>query len=89
MLRIIKEFIEYRKQTKANEKAANKQGHFYLNSKTDTILLEKVIREINNNPDLTALFRTADGTTLSLRVSPRTQKEQTSLMSKFNGNGEE
>lgn len=85
MIRIIKEFLQWKKMTKANERAAKQMNYFYLNSKADTILLEKVISEINKNEDLTALFRTSDGCTLSLRVSPRAQQTSASTMSKFNG----
>lgn len=87
MIKIIKEFLEWRKMTRANKKLAAKEGHFYLNSRTDTILLEKVLREINSNPDLTALFRTADGTVLSLRVHPQPEQRRPSIY-RFNGEEE-
>lgn len=83
-MRIIKEFLQWRKMERANRAAAAKAGHFYLTSKTDTILLEKVIREINANPDLTALFRTSDGTTLSLRVHPHEEVRHHTTLSRFN-----
>lgn len=81
------EYFEWKSQYEANKKTAGKQGYFFLNSKADTILLEKVISEINNNEDLTALFRTADGTTLSLRVHP--QPRMNTGIKPFTGEGEE
>lgn len=85
MIKAIKEFLQWRKMERANREAAAKVGHFYLSSRTDTILLEKVIREINDNPDLTALFRTSDGTTLSLRVHPHEEVRHNTSLSRFNG----
>lgn len=87
MIKIIKEFLEWRKMTRANQRLAAKEGNFYLNSKTDTILLEKVIREINKNEDLTALFRTSDGTTLSLRVHKQPEQRRSSIY-RFSGEEE-
>lgn len=87
MIKMIKEFLEWRKMTRANKKLAAKEGNFYLNSKTDTILLEKVIREINKNEDLTALFRTSDGTTLSLRVHKQPEQRRSPLY-RFSGEEE-
>lgn len=74
------EYFEWKSQYEANKKTANQQGYFFLNSKADTVLLEKVLSEINNNEDLTALFRTADGATLSLRVHPHQDIVRKSLM---------
>lgn len=76
-------FESYNTQYNKNKETANKEGLFYLSSKTDTQLLEKVISEINKNEDLTALFRTADGATLSLRVHPQPKMSTVSSLSKF------
>lgn len=77
-------YQEYKTQRMANEDAANRQGYFFLNSKADTALLGQVISEINKNEDLTALFKTADGATLSLRVHKQPESISKSLMDKFN-----
>lgn len=79
------EYFDWKSQMLANKDSANKQGHFFLSSKTDTLLLEKVISEINKEEDLCALFTTADGTTLSLRVSPHPTPAARQYMNKFNG----
>lgn len=89
MFKVIKEFIEWRRMSEANRKAAAKKGNFYLNSKTDIQLLQQVISEINNNSDLAALFTTADGTTLSLRVMPHPEPRQMSASTRFNMGEEE
>lgn len=68
-----KEYQEWKSMTTANRDTAAKQGYWYLNSKADVNLLEEVIQRINENEDLTALFRTADGATLSLRVHKQPQ----------------
>lgn len=65
------EYKTWKEQLIANRETAAKQGYFFLNNKADTTLLERVIQEINVNEDLTALFKTADGATLSLRVHPQ------------------
>lgn len=65
------EYKIWKEQLIANRETAAKQGYFFLNNKADTTLLERVIQEINVNEDLTALFKTADGATLSLRVHPQ------------------
>lgn len=65
------EYYEWKSMALANKESAAKQGHWYLNSRTDTQLLEQIISEINNNEDLCALLTTSDGTTLSLRVHPQ------------------
>lgn len=82
------EYADWKKAKEANREAAAKEGYFFLNSKADTVLLEKVISEINNNEDLTALFRTSDGATLSLRVHKQPINELSkSVMEKFNYDG--
>lgn len=82
------EYSDWKKMKDANENAARKEGYFFLNSKADTVLLEKVISEINANEDLTALFRTSDGATLSLRVHKQPQTDLSrSIMEKFNYEG--
>lgn len=80
----IDEYLDWKHMKDANQEAAAKQGYFFLSSKADTQLLEKVISEINNNEDLTALFKTADGATLSLRVHKQPQINQNLAMRKFN-----
>lgn len=82
------EYFEWKSMAAANKEAAAKQGHWYLNSKTDTQLLEQIISEINANEDLCALLTTSDGTTLSLRVHPQ-PKSIHSRSSLMNFNGEE
>lgn len=79
-------FYEWKTMSIANEKSAAKQGHWYLNSKTDTQLLEQIISEINKNEDLCALLTTSDGTTLSLRVHSQPKETNRTYM---NFSGEE
>lgn len=76
-------YNDFKRMSDANKAAAQKKGHWYLNSKADNQLLEQVIREINENEDLCALFTTADGATLSLRVHK--QPERKSTIMKFSG----
>jgi len=64
------EYIEWRKMRDANEKAAAKMGHFYVSAE-DTALLERLIQEVNKDPDLAVLLTTAQGTTLTLRSYPK------------------
>ena len=71
-----KEFLEWKKMRDANEKAAATLGHFYI-AADDTAILERLIQEVNKDPDLAVLMTTAQGTTLSLRTHPQP---------KFNGN---
>lgn len=61
------EYLEWKKQSTANEQAAAKMGHWYI-SANDAALIEKCIQEINKDEDLCALLTSAEGTTLSLRV---------------------
>ena len=83
------EYFEWKSMAAANKDTAAKQGHFYLNSKTDTQLLEQIISEINTNEDLCALLTTSDGTTLSLRVHPQPKNIQNkSSLMRFNGDEE-
>lgn len=79
------EYYEWKSMAIANKEKAGKVGHFYLNSKTDTLLLEQIISEINKDPDLCALLTTSDGTTLSLRVHPQPIK---STIKQFDGIGD-
>jgi hypothetical protein len=80
------DYLEWKKQRDANEKAAATQGHWYISSK-DAALIEKCIQEINKNEDLCALLTSAEGTTLSLRVHP--QPKFNGSVARFNGLGEE
>lgn len=64
------EFIEWRKMRDANEKAAATLGHFYITA-DDSSLLERLIQEVNKDPDLAVLLTTAQGTTLTLRSHPQ------------------
>ena len=68
-----KDFLEWKKMRDANEKAAATLGHFYITA-DDTAMLEKLIQEVNKDPDLAVLMTTAQGTTLSLRSHPQPQK---------------
>ena len=68
-----KDFLEWKKMRDANEKAAATLGHFYI-SADDTAMLEKLIQEVNKDPDLAVLMTTAQGTTLSLRSHPQPQQ---------------
>ena len=81
------EFIEWKKMRDANKEAAAKQGHFYI-SANDVALLEKLIQEVNNDPDLAVMMTTAQGTTLTLRTHPQ-PKLNMSYLPGFNGIGEE
>lgn len=64
------EFLEWKKMRDANEEAAAKLGHFYITA-DDTALLERLIQEVNKDPDLAVLLTTAQGTTLTLRSHPQ------------------
>lgn len=89
MFKAIKEFLEWKKMSEANRKAAAKQGILFINKLTDIQLLEQVIAEINQNPDLAALFTTSDGCQLSLRVMPHPEPRQLSASTRFNIGEEE
>lgn len=80
-------YFDWKSMALANEESAAKQGHWYLNSRTDTQLLEQIISEINKNEDLCALLTTSDGTTLSLRVHPQPNNYKKTYMA-FNGDEE-
>ena len=54
----------------ANEEAAANMGHFYITA-DDSTLLERLIQEVNKDPDLAVLLTTAQGTTLTLRSHPQ------------------
>lgn len=64
------DYLEWKKQRDANAQAAAKMGHFYV-SADDTALLERLIQECNQDPDLAVLLTTAQGTTLTLRSYPK------------------
>ena len=66
------EYLEWKKMRDANEEAAAKLGHFYITA-DDSALLERLIQEVNKDPDLAVLLTTAQGTTLTLRSHPRPQ----------------
>ena len=73
-----KDFLEWKKMRDANEKAAATLGHFYI-SADDTAMLEKLIQEVNKDPDLAVLMTTAQGTTLSLRSHPQPKQRSLSV----------
>lgn len=66
------EYLEWKKMRDANEETAAKLGHFYITA-DDSALLERLIQEVNKDPDLAVLLTTAQGTTLSLRSHPQPQ----------------
>lgn len=66
------DYLEWRKMRDANEKAAATLGHFYITA-DDSALLERLIQEVNKDPDLAILLTTAQGTTLTLRSHPQPQ----------------
>ena len=80
------DFLEWKKMRDANERAAATMGHFYITA-DDTAMLEKLIKEVNKDPDLAVLMTTANGTTLTLRTHP--QPKFRGGVSQFNGLGEE
>ena len=73
-----KDFLEWKKMRDANEKAAATLGHFYITA-DDTAMLEKLIQEVNKDPDLAVLMTTAQGTTLSLRSHPQPKQRSLSV----------
>ena len=64
------EWLDLWHQYIANKDTASKSMQFQLISKADILLLEKVIQECNNNPDLAAMLRSSDGQVLTLRTYP-------------------
>lgn len=64
------DYLEWRKMRDANAKAAATMGHFYISAE-DSALLERLIQEVNKDPDLAVLLTTAQGTTLTLRSYPK------------------
>lgn len=66
------DFLEWKKMRDANAEAAAKMGHFYITA-DDSALLERLIQEVNKDPDLAVLLTTAQGTTLTLRSHPQPQ----------------
>jgi hypothetical protein len=66
------EYIEWKKMRDANAETAAKIGHFYITA-DDSALLERLIQEVNKDPDLAVLLTTAQGTTLTLRSHPQPQ----------------
>ena len=66
------DYLEWKKMRDANEETAAKLGHFYITA-DDSALLERLIQEVNKDPDLAVLLTTAQGTTLSLRSHPHPQ----------------
>lgn len=83
-----KDFLEWRKMRSANEEAAAKMGHFYI-SADDTAMLERLIQEVNKDPELAVLLTTAQGTTISLRSHPQPKQSfKLANYGKFNENEE-
>ena len=80
-----KEYLEWKRMRDANEKAAATMGHFYI-SADDTAMLERLIQEVNKDPDLAILMTTAQGTTLTLRSHP--QPKFNGNVARFNGLGD-
>lgn len=76
-------FSEWKAKSEANKDTAAKEGYFYLTSEADTILLEKLIQEVNKDPDLAVMLRTADGATLTLRSYPVLNNKISSAMNMF------
>lgn len=66
------DYLEWKKMRDANEETAAKMGHFYITA-DDSALLERLIQEVNKDPDLAVLLTTAQGTTLTLRSHPQPQ----------------
>lgn len=66
------EYLEWKKMRDANEETSAKIGHFYITA-DDSALLERLIQEVNKDPDLAVLLTTAQGTTLTLRSHPQPQ----------------
>lgn len=64
------EFLEWKKTVTANRETAASTGRFYI-SADDAAVLERLIQEVNKDPDLAVLMTTAQGTTLSLRTHPQ------------------
>lgn len=78
------EWLDSWRQYIANKNVADKSAQFQLISKADTILLEKIIQECNNNEDLAAMLRTSDGTVLTLRTYPAELNHKiASVMNRF------
>lgn len=71
-------YLEWKKMADANSSSAAKQGKFYIRS-SDIALLEKFIQEVNKDPDLAVLMTTAEGTTLTLRSYPQSNKVTKSI----------
>jgi hypothetical protein len=69
------DFFEWKSTNLRKYEDAKNNKMFYLTSETDTHLLEDVISRLNENPGLCALFKTSDGTTLSLQVFNKGDKE--------------
>ena len=72
------EYLEWRKMRDANEKTAATMGHFYITA-DDSALLERLIQEVNRDPDLAVLLTTAQGTTLTLRSHPHPQMTSSTI----------
>lgn len=66
------EYLEWKRMRDANAASAAKMGHFYITA-DDSALLERLIQEVNKDPDLAVLLTTAQGTTLTLRSHPQPQ----------------
>lgn len=76
-------FAEWKAKQEANADLAAKEGYFYLTSEADTILLERLIQEVNKDPDLAVMIRTSDGATLTLRSYPVVNNKITTAMNMF------
>lgn len=81
------EYLEWKKMRDANEETAAKIGHFYITA-DDSALLERLIQEVNKDPDLAVLLTTAQGTTLSLRSHPQPQIKDSLINYKKYSEGE-
>lgn len=75
MIRLIKDFIKWRKQQKQFRAVSLKDTHYLLNCFADAAMLQDAINKCNAEPDVVVEFRTLEGVRLTIKTARPTNKE--------------
>ena len=68
MIKLIKDFIKWRKEMKARKRIDQGDNTYLINAFSDISVIEKAIKACNADPFLEITFRTLDGITLNIKT---------------------
>lgn len=72
MIKLIKDFIKWRKEMKARESIKNGDNTYLINAFHDISVIEKAVKACNADPFLEITFKTLDGITLNIKTNTDT-----------------